>query len=407
MNNNALTATHTHKSLSFQQFRSILTFNDEYKYSSIANVSIQESSAGVATSSTTQNDLWETIMLEAWAEAAGTENGIRKTSTYESKNENHLRLYPFVLCHLDESDTCGADRHELITSILSDEKGSINTNFYLDEIPVYNHNALQENTENEGTETETKEILNGSCFYSSLPSSLATKIASYDKILVTPLSSSLKIRKSNSSIALNKQDNTYNDIVRAVSVNVSPGVIASEHKAIQILNGFSHTCAIDIKTALSASISSIDASRLFYEIQDEYQGIISKECLDLFTEYLAGQSEIVSIELVMKTRLLNDMASWIIQGSPEENTFPWYNIGLDGSGEVVHVSDSGLDESNCYFHDASGVVPLTTDFDLTGVSNGFQHGSNKYSYIYHILCELIISFFLLSTNRKLILPREK
>ena len=41
--------------------------------------------------------------------------------------------------------------------------------------------------------------------------------------------------------------------------------------------------------------------------------------------------------------------------------FPFFDSGLDGSGQVVSVSDTGIDMDNCYFRDdneIAGVVSL-------------------------------------------------
>jgi len=42
---------------------------------------------------------------------------------------------------------------------------------------------------------------------------------------------------------------------------------------------------------------------------------------------------------------------------------PWFDVGLTGKGQVVAVSDSGLDVYNCYFWDRSGPVPMNGSVD--------------------------------------------
>ena len=43
---------------------------------------------------------------------------------------------------------------------------------------------------------------------------------------------------------------------------------------------------------------------------------------------------------------------WIVQ-SGKKNRRPFFDVGLDGSGQTVAVADGGLDQDNCYFRDAS------------------------------------------------------
>ena len=42
------------------------------------------------------------------------------------------------------------------------------------------------------------------------------------------------------------------------------------------------------------------------------------------------------------------------------NRFIRFDAGLTGAGQVVSVSDTGLDMNNCYFLDATGTVFETT-----------------------------------------------
>ena len=64
----------------------------------------------------------------------------------------------------------------------------------------------------------------------------------------------------------------------------------------------------------------------------------------------------------------NDIASALLQsGSPTEK--PLYDVGLDGSGQVVALSDSGIDTDNCYFYDSEHETPKTGIGMVRGSSN--------------------------------------
>jgi len=77
---------------------------------------------------------------------------------------------------------------------------------------------------------------------------------------------------------------------------------------------------------------------------------------------LAGLSqvdEICSVDVQVQLELQNIQSAWITQSGVRE-TFPWFDAGLTGAGQVVSVSDTGLDMNNCYFLDATGTVFETT-----------------------------------------------
>ena len=90
----------------------------------------------------------------------------------------------------------------------------------------------------------------------------------------------------------------------------------------------------------------------------------SKTCFHLLTFALAYAPEICYIERRLPFETSNLEAQWIGQsGVPEYR--PFFDEGLYGQGQVVAVSDTGLDLNSCYFRDSSGPVPFGKNFDLT------------------------------------------
>lgn len=50
------------------------------------------------------------------------------------------------------------------------------------------------------------------------------------------------------------------------------------------------------------------------------------------------------------------LSAYIEGGKPTET--PMREIGLNGNGQIIGVSDTGLDESSCFFRDdVNGLVP--------------------------------------------------
>lgn len=52
----------------------------------------------------------------------------------------------------------------------------------------------------------------------------------------------------------------------------------------------------------------------------------------------------------------NKVLTAYVEGGSESET-PMRTAGLDGSGEVIGVSDTGLDDNSCFFKDENGMVP--------------------------------------------------
>ena len=84
--------------------------------------------------------------------------------------------------------------------------------------------------------------------------------------------------------------------------------------------------------------------------------IHSPSCLLSFVAGLATNVKICYVGVLPKIEEFNIEAQWIVQSNKEDER-PWFDAGLTGEGQVVAVSDTGLDMDNCYFWDATGEVP--------------------------------------------------
>jgi hypothetical protein len=78
----------------------------------------------------------------------------------------------------------------------------------------------------------------------------------------------------------------------------------------------------------------------------------SSSCTLSLLAALVAQTEVCSVGHLIQPRLVNDKAQWITQSGSSESR-PFWDSGLTGSGQVVLISDSGLDTNNCYFWDSS------------------------------------------------------
>ena len=83
---------------------------------------------------------------------------------------------------------------------------------------------------------------------------------------------------------------------------------------------------------------------------------LNKQCVLSLIIGLSVHPFVQTIEIVQNLELASitgkSNPQWITQ-SGTVNSRPFFDNGLDGSGQVVAVADGGLDRDNCYFRDAS------------------------------------------------------
>ena len=102
---------------------------------------------------------------------------------------------------------------------------------------------------------------------------------------------------------------------------------------------------------------------------------------------MSAQPEVCSVESVEQPRTLNDIAQWITQ-TGVLNKRPFWDAGITGEGQIVQVSDTGLDTNHCHFRDSTPgekfdgtvqlsrqkVVQYVSHVDSTDYTNG--HGTH-------------------------------
>jgi len=99
------------------------------------------------------------------------------------------------------------------------------------------------------------------------------------------------------------------------------------------------------------------------------------KCVTSFLRALALQPEILSIAAIPEFKEYNYIANEILQGSQNSQVpYPFHNEGFTGKDQVVAVSDTGVDQENCYFYDENGTVP----------TNGFIDKSKRKIIQYYV-----------------------
>ena len=108
-------------------------------------------------------------------------------------------------------------------------------------------------------------------------------------------------------------------------------------------------------------------------VADQYvqvEFLSASDCVLAWALDLALQPDVCFVGAYPAVQLRNDLASGIVQGGGSVNSKPFYDVGLDGSGQIVAVSDTGVDLDNCYFRDTQHQTPK-------GTSGAFEPEARK------------------------------
>ena len=80
-----------------------------------------------------------------------------------------------------------------------------------------------------------------------------------------------------------------------------------------------------------------------------------RACLANLVATLALEPNVVNVYLRPHDAVLNDVGKSIVQGkTSSSNVHPYDDVGLDGTGQIVGVGDSGVDDHHCFFENTDG-----------------------------------------------------
>jgi len=74
----------------------------------------------------------------------------------------------------------------------------------------------------------------------------------------------------------------------------------------------------------------------------------NQDCVVSLIAALSVHPHVITVEATTEVTLDNQKEQWVTQ-SNENGHRPWFDHGLTGRNQIVSVSDTGLDEDNCYF----------------------------------------------------------
>ena len=128
----------------------------------------------------------------------------------------------------------------------------------------------------------------------------------------------------------------------------------------------SGVCAETFTTRLTWSLErATDAETGYSQVTIQFNNTENSTqdqgCILTLLLAIAAHPNVCSLDLRREVSTQNMIAQWITQ-SELENERPFFDSGLDGTGQVVSVSDTGIDVNNCYFLDTQQAPGLVSAF---------------------------------------------
>ena len=97
----------------------------------------------------------------------------------------------------------------------------------------------------------------------------------------------------------------------------------------------------------------LESSVLHIGVNTTGKSDVEAGCLLTLSMAIAAHPNVCSLEKREGIGTHNQMVTWLTQSEVAESR-PLFDAGLDGTGQVVAVSDTGIDRDNCYFAEPDG-----------------------------------------------------
>lgn len=88
-------------------------------------------------------------------------------------------------------------------------------------------------------------------------------------------------------------------------------------------------------------------------------------CVASLLAVLARQQQVVDIRLRHEKTLFNNYIKSIVQSevyAQGEEMYPYMKAGLNGTGQVIGIGDSGLDELSCFFNEGDDSLMIRSNY---------------------------------------------
>ncbi|GMH92511.1 hypothetical protein TrST_g7240 [Triparma strigata] len=295
-------------------------------------------------------------------EAIAHADNLERRRLQDGADEGSPAEYPFVVCHQDPN-ILGGERRQEIESHFSIPSAYPSTS---------SHESYLQTLYNSDSAT---------CYITS--SLLSHASSAPPNLSVHPVTPSMKFPSGfTSSLDSGKYDDI--DAIRLhlcpLSSPTAPTLITQS-----LLNlDMTEKCSLSI-LELSSTLSPHDPLTMWIS---NLSPLLDSGCLLPLLNQISISPLVCALELQTRPKLHNKEAAWITQSAEcktesnvdcknsynvprngdrinEAKSTPFWKNGITGEGQIVQVSDSGLDVDNQYFWDSDCVVPK----DTSGSSN--------------------------------------
>ncbi len=89
----------------------------------------------------------------------------------------------------------------------------------------------------------------------------------------------------------------------------------------------------------------------------------AKECLASLVALFASHNDVVDIRMSSIKRAFNNGAKGVVQSGLRQTVYPYHDVGLNGSNQVIGIGDTGLDEYSCFFSNEDGSIVERSSYD--------------------------------------------
>ncbi|GMH68510.1 hypothetical protein TL16_g04950 [Triparma laevis f. inornata] len=277
--------------------------------------------------------------------------------------------YPFIVCH-EGQELLGSDRREHIESHFSRPSAFDSSSSSSPNSP--SHESYLQTLYNNDDAT---------CYVTS--SLLSHAQTAPSTLSIHPITPSMKFP---AGFTQDLEEGKY-DNVDAIRLHLcplsSPSASTLITSTLQSLDT-TDTCSPSI-LSLAFTLSPRDSQTMWIH---NLTPLLDSGCLQTALDLLSISPTICAMELQKQPKLHNKEAAWITQSATCKTTSgqdcktsysipsngnkidsskstPFWSNGITGSGQIVQVSDSGLDVDNQYFWDSDCSVPK----DKSGASN--------------------------------------
>ena len=320
-------------------------------------------------SKTSGEEKWQNINQDAWGEMILKHTNNQRDSQSSKSNQNDESQngiavsFPFIICISSSSNDnlLVSDGHDRMSGFIS---SIIGNDLDVEELTyIYNHVF------------QTCAYL-----YMQVPSlsTLQNMKDSEERLIVQPLLPNMKIRASTKekSRTLTRDEK----IIIEVCPNVIPSNAAGSdeklkfladtimkslrgdsqnqdissnlRKASQTDESADNVCSLRESSKMlhaleySVKMASYGMHHITIDLElaIRYHAAELNTCIDYIISFLSSASTVCSVSISDSITTLNEQAQWISQGGTKPGDTVFFDMGLDGSGQIVGVSDTGLGE---------------------------------------------------------------